>query len=82
MGITPAYAGKSTDTTIIYRSETDHPCVCGEKDDDGDTDCNGEGSPLRMRGKVTAKSFSLTRSRITPAYAGKRMVGDKIFYRK
>ena len=82
MGITPAYAGKSTDTTIIYRSETDHPCVCGEKDDDGDTDCNGEGSPLRMRGKVTAKSFSLTRSRITPAYAGKSSASRKSTHTK
>ena len=30
-GITPAYAGKSTDKAIKYLAKKDHPRVCGEK---------------------------------------------------
>ena len=30
-GITPAYAGKSTDKAIKYLAKRDHPRVCGEK---------------------------------------------------
>ena len=29
-GITPAYAGKTSETDEIYTPNTDHPRVCGE----------------------------------------------------
>ena len=51
--ITPAYAGKSfafKNFTICFR---DHPCVCGEKGKIYRTHVFTQGSPLRMRGKVT-----------------------------
>ena len=70
--ITPAYAGKS----CIYRSTTsiswDHPRVCGEKSFKTSTSCWSKGSPPRMRGKVGYPPKISCRSRITPAYAGKR----------
>ena len=52
VGITPAYAGKST----VRRQRTcvpwDHPRVCGEKILVDGGIRTGVGSPPRMRGKV------------------------------
>ena len=69
--ITPAYAGKSPDSTSYDCEVRDHPRVCGEK-----LNCslNGfaiRGSPPRMRGKASNSVRSLRPTRITPAYAGK-----------
>ena len=69
--ITPAYAGKSTDCSPTFFWHQDHPRLCGEKT--LSQLCTGKipGSPPPMRGKGSSSSFSLIRSRITPAYAGK-----------
>ena len=72
--ITPAYAGKSTgegNTSYFYR---DHPCVCGEKLFISQFDTQARGSPLRMRGKVRLLCWQTLTKRITPAYAGKRLL--------
>ena len=51
-GITPAYAGKSTQRAWTYGHGGDHPRLCGEK---GDVDLEWvekTGSPPPMRGKA------------------------------
>ena len=51
MGITPAYAGKSTDFHAALSLTEDHPRVCGEKRLAAEYAEGEEGSPPRMRGK-------------------------------
>ena len=70
--ITPAYAGKRQEHTLINITIWDHPCVCGEKEIDNPYIVAILGSPLRMRGKASSGSDPITSARITPAYAGKR----------
>ena len=70
--ITPAYAGKSGLYGPECHNGRDHPRVCGEKRLRLVLCCPELGSPPRMRGKVLPMARSITPSRITPAYAGKR----------
>ena len=51
VGITPAYAGKSTSPCRFHRVQRDHPRVCGEKTLLVGIPKNLTGSPPRMRGK-------------------------------
>ena len=71
IGITPAYAGKSTDLQRPRAAQQDHPRVCGEKLDKADKTICFLGSPPRMRGKVVSLMLLATALGITPAYAGK-----------
>ena len=71
-GITPAYAGKSADTATGAVVTEDHPRLCGEKFVCKSHFANGIGSPPPMRGKDHFRDFCARKSRITPAYAGKR----------
>ena len=71
LGITPAYAGKSSTATLAAHSTGDHPRVCGEKRSRFKRDQNVKGSPPRMRGKVLDALRPVSMCRITPAYAGK-----------
>ena len=50
--ITPAYAGKRATSGQTLLASTDHPCVCGEKQDASSYSLVVSGSPLRMRGKA------------------------------
>ena len=71
--ITPAYAGKSKRMRFPRTGSKDHPRVCGEKTAyQAQAGCN-QGSPPRMRGKVTGNLYAGRHLRITPAYAGKRI---------
>ena len=70
-GITPAYAGKSLNSTLILFMIKDHPRLCGEKMACTRSACLITGSPPPMRGKVEKASRCVQRHRITPAYAGK-----------
>ena len=72
-GITPAYAGKRHISIKWGIDIRDHPCVCGEKFRRSCYFTVSEGSPLRMRGKVSLFSMSTFTHRITPAYAGKSL---------
>ena len=74
-GITPAYAGKSSDHRAVFRFPKDHPRVCGEKGAFTAVSVRGRGSPPRMRGKGTHCKEAGGRLWITPAYAGKRVPG-------
>ena len=72
--ITPAYAGKRNTARQHRRSQRDHPRVCGEKFSLPLFLDLPQGSPPRMRGKeVMLFSFNF-HNRITPAYAGKRII--------
>ena len=72
-GITPAYAGKSGHDHHQRPCGQDHPRVCGEKLKSRKFLVLILGSPPRMRGKVKEGKENIDRTRITPAYAGKRM---------
>ena len=49
--ITPAYAGKSNTSTMMWCSHWDHPRICGEKNNCVETGDVQMGSPPHMRGK-------------------------------
>ena len=70
-GITPAYAGKSSNVPSAFRCGRDHPRVCGEKAFVRSCCASRTGSPPRMRGKVCTYSATEHGYGITPAYAGK-----------
>ena len=71
MGITPAYAGKSSHTRRCPSIDWDHPRLCGEKIRFFAYIVNSEGSPPPMRGKANIGDDIGDDFRITPAYAGK-----------
>ena len=76
IGITPAYAGKSTDLQRPRAAQQDHPRVCGEKLSGCVWQQACAGSPPRMRGKVSQPHYSTGRGGITPAYAGKSQIAS------
>ena len=71
IGITPAYAGKSSIIPHPQGVFKDHPRVCGEKRAIPSRWTQRQGSPPRMRGKALNKEETPITDRITPAYAGK-----------
>ena len=72
VGITPAYAGKSSMRSIGRSPHWDHPRLCGEKIKAMTISQIYEGSPPPMRGKGLDTITVGELERITPAYAGKR----------
>ena len=70
-GITPAYAGKSSDLCHCDTRVSDHPRLCGEKQNALLSGFACQGSPPPMRGKVKEALNEVKFNRITPAYAGK-----------
>ena len=72
--ITPAYAGKRQCTRLARRCSWDHPRVCGEKKPKIYQPGQPLGSPPRMRGKARGHAAAHNERRITPAYAGKRLL--------
>ena len=72
--ITPAYAGKRPACTRLRACTWDHPRVCGEKLPPDYHRAAQRGSPPRMRGKGRCNFPVSDSDRITPAYAGKRLL--------
>ena len=72
-GITPAWAGKSPVRSSACSGPQDHPRVGGEKLADLLFHHDAVGSPPRGRGKDNAKPLLVIDTRITPAWAGKRL---------
>ena len=70
-GITPAWAGKSSQTEVRHSSREDHPRVGGEKAMYDYGNNTAQGSPPRGRGKAQAFSLRTMGRGITPAWAGK-----------
>ena len=73
-GITPAYAGKRPKDGTAKKADGDHPRLCGEKVEQRNIVIDIIGSPPPMRGKVIKIADFYGVSRITPAYAGKRLI--------
>ena len=71
MRITPAHAGKTSMSKNFQEISEDHPRACGENSAAPDAKTRSEGSPPRMRGKLTLAGAIHTAERITPAHAGK-----------
>ena len=72
--ITPAYAGKSAGDRLTIHIKWDHPRLCGEKKHYILPFSVAIGSPPPMRGKAFGKICNNLFNRITPAYAGKRLI--------
>ena len=70
-GLTPAYAGKTTDSQRNKPARGAHPRVCGEDRQSPIATITDNGSPPRMRGRRPARCGLTARGRLTPAYAGK-----------
>ena len=70
--ITPAWAGKSSNSAHAAQRARDHPRVGGEKLEKTRPDIYRQGSPPRGRGKVPFFRRFATIAGITPAWAGKR----------
>ena len=73
--ITPAYAGKSTSSSLSVIFVEDHPRLRGEKRAAQGTAEDSRGSPPLTRGKALLALRKLCFWRITPAYAGKSVTG-------
>ena len=73
--ITPACAGKSSTRAKTALTRRDHPRVCGEKRILKVYDFEFQGSPPRVRGKVVSSCVSPLTVGITPACAGKSLLG-------
>ena len=71
MGITPAYAGKSTFSWSSLLHRRDHPRIRGEKPYHADGQLCRMGSPPHTRGKGFRGDNDEILDGITPAYAGK-----------
>ena len=71
--ITPAWAGKRGSGSWCLYSRWDHPRVGGEKNVVRKASFDPQGSPPRGRGKGVMSSFLNCPTRITPAWAGKRL---------
>ena len=71
LGITPAWAGKSSISRRAKSSKGDHPRMGGEKRAGRAAAAVGEGSPPHGRGKGYDVITRLCGVRITPAWAGK-----------
>ena len=74
--ITPAYAGKSWNTSENVQPAQDHPRLCGEKFKNYVDLFHDKGSPPPMRGKVNHDRLYDADDRITPAYAGKSSMNE------
>ena len=72
--ITPAYAGKRIISVLEFFGMWDHPRLCGEKCGTMLMFSRYKGSPPPMRGKARVSTTVIRRVRITPAYAGKRII--------
>ena len=78
--ITPACAGKTKQEEYIYGDTEDHPRVCGENLIIGILAAVIKGSPPRVRGKLRDTEQPGTRTRITPACAGKTSTRKAIIF--
>ena len=79
LGITgspPRMRGKACPRWCSRAGHWDHPRVCGEKWAGLCTQRSSTGSPPRMRGKASPDNDNQAITRITPAYAGKRVAAQ------
>ena len=73
--ITPAHAGKTCQCRRVDSGTQDHPRACGENAYHSRIKRDFVGSPPRMRGKHRHFAAYRQSQRITPAHAGKTVIG-------
>ena len=73
-GITPARAGKTKRGNIVLQHRRDHPRSCGKDSFHGPADIVCRGSPPLVRERHRLSVRSISKSRITPARAGKTLI--------
>ena len=73
--ITPAHAGKRPGLALLLPRTGDHPRTCGEKSRAKMELSRNQGSPPHMRGKENRCGHAYQTYGITPAHAGKRLLG-------
>ena len=71
-GSPPHMRGKAYKVRLWMVCRKDHPRICGEKVRTGRGFTSSRGSPPHMRGKGMTSWGGILKTRITPAYAGKR----------
>ena len=76
--ITPAYAGKSLGACACTENIQDHPRLCGEKANPACLASFRFGSPPPMRGKGISNVCNHKPRGITPAYAGKSSICQRL----
>ena len=70
--ITPAYAGKREEYLVQVTGAEDHPRVCGEKAAAAARQLPWQGSPPRMRGKVSWQSLKMRQAWDHPRVCGEK----------
>ena len=75
-GITPAYAGKSIQSSGPLHTPRDHPRVCGEKHLRTQFQGAPPGSPPRMRGKAPAGGHHRAGPRDHPRVCGEKPLSN------
>ena len=70
-GITPACAGRTSSSLAHFLLWRDHPRVCGKNKSTNTTKKKKRGSPPRVREEPYMAACTKSRSRITPACAGR-----------
>ena len=76
-GSPPRMRGKLGSASAMPVISEDHPRACGENTQSSDSEESLPGSPPRMRGKPVVPADISTKSRITPAHAGKTDGGNR-----
>ena len=79
-GSPPPMRGKGLRSCHEGGKSPDHPRLCGEKFLFACRGTSTKGSPPPMRGKVVNVIRVVPKSRITPAYAGKRCNSTKLLH--
>ena len=74
--ITPAHAGKTAVPDNRHKGVWDHPRACGENGMRKSPTLAKKGSPPRMRGKLPGYARESPPPGITPAHAGKTLLGN------
>ena len=79
---TPAYAGKTSHSKVIFLLKKKHPRVCGEDHTPVSKRVQHWETPPRMRGRLNLFNRTMDLTGNTPAYAGKTSSGSHTHTRK
>ena len=76
-GITPAGAGKTAAVLWVHGLSGDHPRRCGENPNSRRVRVQQSGSPPQVRGKLSKKTFLLSRIEDHPRRCGENFLSDR-----
>ena len=81
-GLTPAHAGKTILQLLLYLGDEAHPRTRGENPSTSTSRHIVSGSPPHTRGKLLGNRLLGARAGLTPAHAGKTIVGNSIICKR